>query len=108
MHLTILAAISLLVLGVSAGEGVHLANCIQDSQLGPIPFSRMLYYADDSQASQGFIPPAADRCQVTNPGQGGWKVWEGSPISCTFPTNTYFTSNIQSGAGGYGVGQYAG
>lgn len=108
MQLTVLTAVALLALGASAGEGVHLANCYQSSALGSIPFSQMLYYADDAQASQGFVPPAADRCSVTSPGQGGWKLWEGSSVSCTFPTNTYFTSDIQSGAAGYSVGQYAG
>ena len=51
MQLTILASLALLAIGVSAGEGVHLANCLQSSSLGDIPSSRMLYYADDKQAN---------------------------------------------------------
>jgi hypothetical protein len=51
MQLTILASLALLAMGVSAGEGVHLANCLQSSPLGDIPYSRMMYYADDKQAN---------------------------------------------------------
>ncbi len=119
MQLTTLTALALAALGARAaslpdsitkraGEGVHLANCYQNSPLGQIPFSQMLYYANDAQASQNVVPSSSNQCRVTNPGQGGWKTWEGSAISCTFPTDTYFTSNIQGGAGGYAVGQYAG
>lgn len=115
MQFTTLATLALVALGASAntidkrnGEGVHLANCYQNSPLGQIPFSQIIYYADDAQASQNVVPSAANQCRVTTPGQGGWKTWEGSSISCTFSTNTYFTSNIQSGAGSYSVGQYAG
>ncbi|EAQ88672.1 predicted protein [Chaetomium globosum CBS 148.51] len=115
MQLNALASLMFLALGASAGvvdkrsgEGVHLANCYQRSPLGDIPYSKMIYYADDSQASQNVVPSSSNQCYVTNPGAGGWKLWEGSSITCTFPTNTFFTSNIQSGAGGYSVGQYAG
>ncbi|KAK3935248.1 hypothetical protein QBC46DRAFT_272166 [Diplogelasinospora grovesii] len=115
MQLTTLTSLALLALGASAGtvnkrngEGVHLANCYQNSPLGQIPFSQMLYYADDAQASQNVVPSSSNQCRVTTPGQGGWETWEGSSITCTFPSNTFFTSDIQSGAGGYSVGAYAG
>lgn len=115
MQFNALASLMFLALGVSAGvvdkrsgEGVHLANCYQNSPLGEIPYSKMIYYADDAQASQNVVPSSSNQCYVTTPGGGGWKVWEGSPITCNFPTNTFFKSTIQSGAGGYSVGQYAG
>ncbi|KAH6839615.1 hypothetical protein B0I37DRAFT_386849 [Chaetomium sp. MPI-CAGE-AT-0009] len=115
MQFTALTSLVFLALGVNAGtlnkrngEGVHLANCYKNSPLGPIPFSQMIYYADDAQASQNVVPSSSNQCGVTIPGSGGWKTWEGSSITCNFPTNTFFTSNIQSGAGGYNVGQYAG
>jgi len=115
MQFTTLTTIALVALGASAaeidkrnGEGVHLANCYQNSPLGQVPFSQFIYYADDAQASQNVVPSSANQCRTIAPGAGGFKTWEGSSITCTFPTNTYFTSNIQSGAGGYSVGQYAG
>ncbi|KAK4150219.1 hypothetical protein C8A00DRAFT_37171 [Chaetomidium leptoderma] len=109
MRLTTAAAsLALFALGARAGEGVHLANCYQNSPLGQIPFSQMIYYADDSQASQNIVPSSANQCRVTTPGGGPWKTWEGASITCTFPSNTYFTSNIQSGAGSSTVGTYAG
>lgn len=40
------------------GEGVHLANCYQNSPLGQIPFSQFLYYADDAQATKMLFPLA--------------------------------------------------
>lgn len=109
MRLTTAAAsVALFALGARAGEGVHLANCYQNSPLGQIPFSQMVYYADDSQASQNIVPSSANQCRVTTPGGGPWKTWEGASVTCTFPSNTYFTSNIQSGAGSSAVGTYAG
>ncbi|KAK0630985.1 hypothetical protein B0T17DRAFT_236618 [Bombardia bombarda] len=115
MQLSSLLPFSLLMLGINAsaivkrnGEGVHLANCVQQSPLGPIPYSQMLYYGDDAQASQGVVPSSSNQCYVTTPGAGGWKTWEGSQITCNFPSNTYFQSNINSGAGSNGVGGYSG
>ncbi|KAK4038587.1 hypothetical protein C8A01DRAFT_37496 [Parachaetomium inaequale] len=108
MQFTIFASLAMLALGVSAGEGIHLANCYQNSALGQIPYSKMLYYPDDAQANQGVVPSTNNQCWVTSPGAGGWKVWEGSAITCNFPSNTFFTSDLQGGAGGYSVGQYAG
>jgi hypothetical protein len=115
MQLTTLTSLALAALGAGAstinkrsGEGVHLANCYQDSPLGQIGFSQMLYYADDAQASQNIVPSSSNQCRVTNPGAGGYKTWEGASITCNFPSNTYFTSNIQSGASSYSVGTYAG
>ncbi|KAK4139901.1 uncharacterized protein C8A04DRAFT_15446 [Dichotomopilus funicola] len=114
MQLTTLVAFAILAASAAAGivkrsgEGVHLANCYQQSPLGQIPFSQMLYYADDAEASQNVKPSNSNQCRVTNPGGGGWKQWEGSSITCTFPSNTYFTSSIQSGASSYSVGAYAG
>jgi hypothetical protein len=108
MQFTILASLAMLAVGVSAGEGIHLANCYINSQLGDVPYSKMVYYPDDAQANQGVVPSTNNQCAVNTPGQGGFKVWEGSAITCNFPSNTFFTSNLQSGAGGYSVGQYAG
>lgn len=115
MPFSSITSLALLALGASAatinkrnGEGVHLANCYVNSPLGRVPYSQMVYYSDDAQASQNVVPSDSNQCMVNIPGQGGWKTWEGTSISCTFPSNTYFTANIQSGAGGYGVGAYAG
>ena len=115
MHFTTLVSVALAALGASAasidkrnGEGVHLANCYQNSPLGQVPYSQMIYYGDDAQASQNVKPSSSNLCYTKSPGTGGWSTWEGSPITCTFSSGTYFTSNIQSGAGGYNVGQYAG
>lgn len=59
MQFTTLTSLAIAVLGVSAGtvnkrngEGVHLANCLQNSNLGPIPYSMVIYYADDADASR--------------------------------------------------------
>lgn len=115
MQFTFFTAIALAALGASAGpidkrngEGVHLANCYQNSPLGQVPYSEFVYYADDAQASQNVVPSKNNQVIVKSAGTGGFQVWEGSPITRTFPTNTWFTSNIQSGAGSYAVGQYAG
>lgn len=112
------ALLGLLAIGVSAGtvnkravEGVHLANCyIIDPVISPgvVGFSQMIYYADDTQAKNGHVPSSSNLCRVTQPNLNGWKTWEGSSISCTFPTNTYFTSNIQADAGGLSIRKYAG
>jgi hypothetical protein len=115
MQLTTLTSLALVALGASAatidkrnGEGIHLANCYQNSPLGQVPYSQFAYYADDAQASQNVKPSSSNLCTVKLPGTGGWETWEGVSITCTFPSGVYFTSNIQSGAGGYSVGQYAG
>ncbi|KAK4043809.1 hypothetical protein C8A01DRAFT_32129 [Parachaetomium inaequale] len=116
MHIvTILTSAALLTLGVSAGaihkrsgEGVHLANCYQNSALGQIGYSQMLYYADDAQASQNVKPSSSNQCYVTQPGQGGFQTWEGSTVACTFPSGTTFTSNLPRGVQWYSTGSYAG
>jgi hypothetical protein len=66
---------------------------------------RKQYYADGSQSHNGQQPSNADDCQKTI---NGVQIWEGQTVSCLFPTGVTFTSNIQSGAGGYAVGAYAG
>ncbi len=110
MHVAVFTSAALLTLGVSAGtinkrngEGIHLANCYQQGGA----FSQMLYYADDSTSANGAQPYYADECAVTAPG-AGFKTWEGSQISCTFPSGTSFTSHLPSGVQWYGTGQYAG
>ncbi len=114
MQLTTITSVALVALGVSAAsidkrstEGVHLANCYQNSPLGQVPYSQFAYYADDAQASQNVKPSSSNLCTTQVAGTG-WEAWEGHSVTCTFSSGVYFTSNIQSSAGGYALGQYAG
>jgi hypothetical protein len=115
MKLPTLTSLALLALGAHAspivekqkrnGEGVHLANCYQNSAAGTQGYSAYIYYADDAQANTGYQP--ADQCWVTYPG-GGFQTWEGDPVSCTFPSGTEFTVHLPRGSQWLGVGQYVG
>ncbi|KAK4034453.1 hypothetical protein C8A01DRAFT_39069 [Parachaetomium inaequale] len=117
MKLTAFASVALLASGASTAgthavnkrsvEGVHLANCNRYSFAGPVEFSQIIYYADDTPAGKSAVPSTSNQCRVTKEGQG-FKTWEGSSVTCIFPSNTYFTANIQSGAAGYNFGKYAG
>lgn len=110
MHVAVFTSAALLTLGVSAGtinkrngEGIHLANCVSQGQ----HFSEMIYYADDSTSGNGGKPYYADECIVTGVDEG-YKTWEGSQISCKFPSGVTFTSHLPGGVEWYGTGQYAG
>ncbi|KAH8888952.1 hypothetical protein GQ53DRAFT_748500 [Thozetella sp. PMI_491] len=77
-------------------DAIHLVNC----DLG---YSEMLYYVNDADSQNGQVPADGDICQWVRT-----ITWEGQSNSCTFRTGVTATSNIQSGAGSYAVGKYAG
>lgn len=89
---------------VTANRSVHLANCGSDT--GNFIRSVIAYYPDDSQSNSGQPPQAVVN---TSPGGGQLVTWEGNAISGLFGSSgVTFTSHIQSGAGSFPVGQFAG
>jgi len=97
-----LAAPSSLVVPCASNEGVYLSNC--DEFEPGILYSEMDYYSNAKSGSQDEEQP-----QATAYVQNGYVTWEGQQVCATFSSSgEQFCSNIESGAGSYATGAFAG